>query len=206
MSETTQLAPNPRGRDVRAFTAVKMVVAGGFGAGKTTLVASLSEIPPLTTEEELTLPSSAFDDLAAIPQKNTTTVACDFGRITLHDIGAVVYLFGTPGQHRFWFLWDDLCEGAIGAIVLVDTRRLADCFDAIDHFVGSGLPFVVAVNRFADDPHHYTTDEVRDALGIGPAVPLLLCDARIRVSALSVLRAWADHVVTSTNAAQGATV
>lgn len=179
-------------------------MAGGFGVGKTTFVASLSEIPPLTTEEELTLPSVGVDDLAGVPEKNTTTVAADFGRITLHDISMAVYLFGTPGQYRFWFLWDDLCEGAIGAIVMVDTRRLSDCFTAIDHFEQRGLPFVVAVNRFESDPHAYTTGEVRDALGIGPAVPLLMCDARVRASSLTVLLACAEHAAHSSAAAQGA--
>jgi uncharacterized protein len=173
----------------------KIVVAGGFGAGKTTLVGSVSEITPLTTEAAMTSAGSGVDDISAVPGKSTTTVAMDFGRITL-DRDLVLYLFGTPGQSRFWFMWDELVRGAIGAVVLVDTRRLGDCFAAVDYFEDAGLPFVVAVNRFEGARTH-TTHDVREALAIDPAVPVLTTDARDREDTKRLLIAMVEHAITA---------
>ena len=161
-------------------TSVKIVVAGGFGAGKTTLVGSVSEIPPLTTEEILTEAGVGVDDVTGVESKTHTTVALDFGRITISP-DVVLYLFGTPGQDRFWFMWDELAQGAIGAVVLVDTRRLDSSFAAVDYFERRGLPFIVAVNRFYGQCP-YTEDEIRVALEVDPAVPFVWCDARDRES------------------------
>jgi len=174
-------------------TSVKLVVAGGFGTGKTTLVGSVSEIPPLTTEEILTEASVGVDDVTGVESKTHTTVALDFGRITISP-DVVLYLFGTPGQDRFWFMWDELAQGAVGAIVLVDTRRLTDSFSSIDFFENRQVPYLVAVNEFDGAPR-YDVDEVRDALTLPPEVPLVFCDARARDSAKQVLITLVEYVV-----------
>ncbi|KOX14592.1 ATP/GTP-binding protein [Nocardiopsis sp. NRRL B-16309] len=166
-------------------SALKILVAGGFGAGKTTMVGSVSEIAPLSTEEVMTEASYGVDDLSGVEAKTTTTVALDFGRITINE-HLVLYLFGTPGQERFWFMWDELSEGALGAIVLADTRRLETCFAAVDFFERRGVPFVVAVNCF-EGAHSYEPSEVRDALSLDPGIPVVLCDARERQSSKEVL-------------------
>jgi uncharacterized protein len=183
------------GRGARAAvpTALKILVAGGFGAGKTTMVGSVSEIRPLQTEESLTRVGAGTDDVSGVEAKTTTTVAMDFGRITI-DPSIVLYLFGTPGQDRFWFLWDELALGALGAVVLADTRRLEDCFPSIDYFERRGTPFVVAVNAF-DDAAAYGEDVLRDALDLDEHVPLLVCDARERESSKQALIALVEHVL-----------
>ncbi|MFD8913948.1 ATP/GTP-binding protein [Streptomyces sp. NPDC059575] len=172
---------------------LKILVAGGFGVGKTTLVGAVSEIRPLRTEELLTEAGRPVDDLSGIEGKHTTTVAMDFGRITLRA-DLVLYLFGTPGQERFWFMWDELSEGALGAVVLADTRRLEDCFAAVDYFERRAIPFVVAVNCF-EDADRYPAETVRQALDLDPHVPLLLCDARDRESVKEVLIGVVRHAM-----------
>lgn len=174
---------------------VKIVVAGGFGTGKTTLVKSVSEIPPLTTEEVLTRVSIGVDDLTGVEDKTRTTVALDFGRITMNP-NVVVYLFGTPGQDRFWFMWDELAQGAVGAIVLVDTRRLDTSFPAIDYFERRGVPFVAAVNRFFGKCA-YRGEEIRSALELPSDVPLVWCDARDRSSGRQALIALVRHAMST---------
>jgi uncharacterized protein len=164
----------------RRITSVKLVVAGGFGVGKTTFVSAVSEIPPLRTEAAMTDESKGVDDTSKVQAKVTTTVAMDFGRITVDD-SLVMYIFGTPGQERFAFMWDDLCDGALGAVVLADTRRLSDSFVALDYFEARDTPFIVAVNHF-DGSYHYPVPEVRDALGVAEHIPVIDCDARERES------------------------
>jgi uncharacterized protein len=180
--------------DTRTVASTKIVIAGGFGAGKTTFVGAVSEIMPLRTEAIMTEESVGVDEVGGTPDKTTTTVAMDFGRITLGDEDLILYLFGTPGQRRFWFMWDDLVRGAIGAIVLVDIRRLQDSFATVDFFEARGLPFLIAINDFDGAPR-YPAEEVRKALSLPAAVPVITIDARQRDSAKQALIAVAEYAL-----------
>lgn len=172
---------------------LKIVVAGGFGVGKTTMVRALSEIPPLLTEEAMTTASIGVDHAEQVPDKVTTTVAMDFGRISV-DESLILYLFGTPGQDRFWFMWDELARGAVGAVVLVDLRRVDECFPAVDYFENRRLPFVVAVNGFPQT-HGFSPDAVREALALTPDCPVVHMDARSADSCLQTLVTLVEHAL-----------
>jgi len=186
--------PTGGSSDLSGVRAVKLLIAGGFGVGKTTLVTAVSEIKPLRTEERLSSLGAGVDDLTGVERKTTTTVAVVFGRITINP-EVVLYLFGTPGQDRFWFMWKELSVGALGAVVLADTRRLSDSFGSIDFFESRGIPFIVAVNCF-EGAVVYDEDEVRQALDIDGHVPVQLCDARNRDSSKRVLVGLLEHLMT----------
>ncbi len=185
----------------RGHTAIKILLAGGFGVGKTTMVGAVSEIKPLRTEEPLTERGIRHDNTVGVEGKTTTTVAMDFGRISLRE-DLVLYLFGTPGQERFWFMWDELAVGTLGAVVLTDTRRLSDCFPAVDYFERRQIPFIVAVNCF-DGSITHNPDDIRVALDLDPGFPVVLCDARSKDSAKEVLIALVEYVLMTVEEAPG---
>ena len=185
----------------QVLTAHKILIAGGFGAGKTTLVGAISEVRPLLTEETLSAASVGRDDLAGLPGKKTTTVALDFGRITISG-HLVLYLFGVPGQERFWFMWDELAFGALGAVVLADVRRLDDCFPSVSYFEQLHLPFIVAINCFDDAPS-YDAEEIRQAIDLDQNVPLALCDARDLASVKNVLIALVESIAARDSGSMG---
>ncbi|PZH09522.1 ATP-binding protein [Streptomyces sp. NTH33] len=192
-SATSELPSHRTPLDDAAETGLKIVIVGGFGVGKTTLVRSVSEIRPLNTEEVMTQAGVGVDETSQVATESTTTVAFDFGRISLNE-RMVLYLFGAPGQERFWFLWDRLFSGTLGAVVLVDTRRMDDSWHAIDRLEHHKTPFVVAVNRFDDDTTRYSLDEIRQALALPEHVPMVDCDARVRQSGKDVLITLVDHL------------
>jgi uncharacterized protein len=185
--------PAGRAYDGSAPAAVKILVAGGFGVGKTTLVGAVSEVAPLRTEEYLTVASVGVDDVEGVERKSTTTVAMDFGRIMVNP-RLVVYLFGTPGQERFWFMWNDLVHGALGAVVIADTRRLESSFASIDFFESRGIPFVIGVNCFHGRQER-DEREIREALDLDPEVPLVIGDMRQRSVGRDLLLALAEHLI-----------
>ena len=191
----------PASRGGRGHTAIKILLAGGFGVGKTTMVGAVSEIKPLRTEEPLTERGMHTDSTTGVEGKTTTTVAMDFGRISLRE-DLVLYLFGTPGQQRFWFMWDELSVGALGAVVLTDTRRLADCFPAVDYFERRQIPFIIAVNCF-DGSISHDPEDIRVALDLDPGFPVVLCDARSKDSAKEVLIALVEHVLMAVEESPG---